>query len=185
MLSVIGWLMLGLGALIVVRLGLGMGDFKFGDARLRRFTATASTAINTGVICYQDTSTKKILPAASFTWDTNIGTTQTNFHPFFAGINQERRRSDQTDTNEILIATGGVFEFTIAAPGSALPTGTLVGPAKQSGNALENTKVVSVSNEYQAVGQLARPCGAADTICLVEIFSTLVNGGVQVAAAAS
>src|SRR5262245_13113701 len=105
-----GFAILAGAMLAVIVLGI-YGEYRWGDAKLRRFTATASTAIENGYIVYQDSSTKKILPAASYTWDTNIATTQASFHDVFAGVAYERRRADQTDTNEIEIQTAGVFEF--------------------------------------------------------------------------
>lgn len=155
------------------------GEFRKGDAKPRRFTFTASTAIERGDLVYQDSSTKKILPASSFTWDTSIGVTQHNFNDYFAGVSNIKRLSSQTDTPEGIVCTGGIFEFNCAALSAALETGTLFGPAKASGNALENQKVVQVGNANLAIGWLAQPAASGATTVLIEIQSSIAYGGVQ------
>jgi hypothetical protein len=128
---------------------------------------------------YQDATTKKILPAASFTWDTNLATTQDSFIDVFAGIANQTRLAGQTDTPEVTVITKGLVEMPCAALGAALAPGILFGPAKQSGNALENDVVVVVATEDLAVGRLARPAAAGDTAVWLNITGAVTQGGVQ------
>ena len=62
---------------------------------------------------------------------------------------------------------GGVFEFDCAS--ASFNYGDLVGPAKASGNALENQKVVAVANRLLAIGRVIKPTTSATKV-LVEIM---------------
>lgn len=133
----------------------------------------SATVIAIGDLVYQDTDDAK--PAASTTWDTNIATTQEAFHDVFLGVACQKSRSG--DTDPIRVATRGVFEFDCAA--ATFELGALVGPAKQSGNAIENGKVVSVATANLAIGRVAKRYASNTTKVLVEIVSTIAHGGPQ------
>lgn len=113
--------------------------------------------------------------AADHTWNTNLATTQEEFHDNFLGVAMQRSRSG--DTDQVRIATEGVFEFDCAA--ATFELGALVGPAKQSGNALESQKVVAVSTENLAIGRVAKRYGSNTTKVLVAISSVKLTGGAQ------
>lgn len=153
--------------------------YRKGDARIRRGTATASTAVLNGDILYQDATTKKLLPAASYTWDTNLATTQGTFKDQFAGISTQQRLAAQTDAPEIPFATGGEFECDCAALGAASPPGTYWGPAKQSGNALESQKMVPVANATLAIAIQSRDAAAGAVTAWMDFISSIYNNGVQ------
>lgn len=155
------------------------GEFRFGDAKPRRFTFAASTAIERGDLVYSDATTGKINPASAFTYGASLSATHHSFNDRFAGVSNIKRLSSQTDTPEGVVCTGGVFEFDCAALSAALETGALFAPAKQSGNALENQKVVQTLDPNGAIGWLARPAAAGATTVLIEIQSGVAYGGVQ------
>lgn len=111
-------------------------------------------------------------PAASQAWDTDLATTQTAFILLFLGISTEFSRAG--DVAPIKVNTAGVHEMECAA--AQFKIGDLVGPAKQSGNLLENRKVVAVATEALAVGRVARDYPANTTTVLVEIFSKKMKG---------
>ena len=113
--------------------------------------------------------------AAGHTWNTDLATTQEEFHDIFLGVAMQRSRSG--DTAAIRVATSGVFEFTCAA--ATFEIGDLVGPAKQTGNALESQKVVAVATANLAIGRVAKRYASNTTTVLVEIESTLQRGGPQ------
>lgn len=106
--------------------------------------------------------------AEDTTWDTNIATTQLAFGKLFAGVAMED--SQVGETAEILIRTKGVFEFACAA--ATFAQGALVGPAKQTGNLMENQTVVAVATIDLAIGRVAKTYAANTTTVLVQIFST-------------
>lgn len=62
---------------------------------------------------------------------------------------------------------GGVWEFDTAS--ASYNVGDLVGPAKASGNALEDGKVALVANRLLAIGRVVKPTSSATKV-LVEIM---------------
>ncbi len=118
-----------------------------------------------------------VTPASAHTWNTDLATTQNEFQDTFLGVAMQRSRSG--DTDPIRVATSGVFEFDCAS--ATFEIGALTGPAKQTGNALENQKVVALAggSEAKAIGRVAKRIGTADTKVLVEIVSTIQRGGPQ------
>lgn len=111
-------------------------------------------------------------PASAQAWDTDLATTQTAFALLFLGVATEFSRNG--DTAPIKVNTAGVHEFECAA--GTWELGALVGPAKQSGNALEDRKVASVASEALAIGRVAKRYGANTTKVLVEVFSRIMKG---------
>ena len=116
-------------------------------------------------------------PASDTPWDTNIATTQEAFHDAFLGVAMQTGAS--ADTDALQIGTAGVYEFSCAS--ASFNVGDLVGPAKQSGNLLEDQKVVAVATPNLAIGRVAK-AGASVTSVLVSVESTLMAGGPQAAA---
>jgi hypothetical protein len=118
-----------------------------------------------------------VTPAKDHAWNTDLATTQNEFQDTFLGVATQRSRAG--DVDPVRVATSGVFEFDCAA--ATFELGTLVGPAKQTGNALENQKVVALSagNENKAIGRVAKRYGSNTTRVLVEVFSTVMRGGPQ------
>jgi len=111
-------------------------------------------------------------PADDFTWDTDLATTQAAFVALFAGVALEASADGDTDT--LLMARAGIFKFTCAS--ATFELGALVGPAKATGNALENQKVVAVADEKLAIGRVAKREGSAVTEVQVEVMSTVLRG---------
>lgn len=140
----------------------------------------SATVIQIGDLVAQD-ATGAVYPAASETWSVDLATTQGNFQDKFLGIAMQRSRNG--DTDPIRVATSGVFEFDCAS--ATFELGILVGAAKQTGNALENQRVISVAgagNEGASIGRVARRVSPADTRVFIEIVSTVLRGGPQVKA---
>lgn len=118
-----------------------------------------------------------VYPASDHVWNTNLATTQEEFHDAFLGIAHSTGKS--ADTDEIRTGTSGVHEFDCAS--ATFKVGDLVGPAKQTGNLLEDQKVVAVATANLATGRVARS-GTSVTKVWVEVFSTILLGGPQVPA---
>lgn len=111
-------------------------------------------------------------PASAQAWDTNLATTQTNFAAAFLGVSAEYSRNG--DTAPIKVNTAGVFEFDCAA--ATFELGQLVGPAKDTGNALLDRTVVAVGSEALSIGRVAKRYASNTTRVLVEIFSEIMQG---------
>jgi len=114
--------------------------------------------------------------ASDTAWNSTIDGTQEDFHDIFLGVSEQA--SAATADDDIRVSTGGVFEFTCES--ASFNVGDLVGPAKASGNALEDQKVVSVATANLATGRVVYKT-TTDTTVLVKIFSTMIDGGVQAA----
>lgn len=110
--------------------------------------------------------------ASGTTWDTNLATTQEAFHDTFLGVASQRSRDG--DVDPIAVNTTGVHEFDCAS--ATFELGDLVGPAKQSGDALESKKVVAVATPNLAIGRVAKR-GTSVTKVLVAVEGVLTTGG--------
>lgn len=60
--------------------------YRSGPVRLRKFAIDTTLTYEFGDILYYDSSAAKVKPATSYTWDTNIATTQGTFTNVFCGI---------------------------------------------------------------------------------------------------
>ena len=108
-------------------------------------------------------------------WSTSLAVTQEAFHDSFLGVAQQRSRNG--DTDDIRLATRGVHEFDCAS--ATFEVGDLVGPAKTSGDNIENQKVVAVATENLAIGYVVKPYASATTKVMVRVFGTKAGGGIQ------
>ncbi len=147
-------------------------SWHWGDCKPIETKAIASAAvIEVGDLVEQVAGA--VTSADDHVWNTDLATTQGEFHDTFLGVAQERSRSG--DTASIRVDTAGVHEFDCAS--GTFEVGDLVGPAKQTGNLLENQKVAAVANATLAIGRVARR-GTSVTKLFVEVFSTVMRSGV-------
>ena len=106
-------------------------------ANPRYFAVNSATVIEVGDLLWLDTDDVK--PASDFSWNASIAQTQEDFNLKFVGMSADRSRAG--DTDEVCVDKNGIKEFTCES--ATFEIGDLVGPAKASGNALENQKVVA------------------------------------------
>lgn len=139
--------------------------------------AAASTAIEVGDMLWYDATNNCCAPASSLAWNNTLAATQADFHNAYLGVALDARLASTTTAGNILVATKGVYQGDCAALSAATDLGTPFGPAKASGNALENQKVVEVANNTLAIGRLAKAGVAGDTTAQVAHVSTTVFGG--------
>lgn len=133
--------------------------------RIRRFAVDSATVIEIGDMLWQDTDDVK--PASDYTWDTDLKTTRTQFAEDFVGVAFDASASGETD--DIAVYTRGTFVFECAA--ATFEIGDGVGPAKASGNALEDQKVVAVpENDYGSIMTASKRYGSNTTGVEVEIY---------------
>lgn len=118
-----------------------------------------------------------VFPASDTPWDTSLAVTQEAFHDAFLGVSNQRSRSG--DVEAVVVHTRGVHLFDCAS--ASFKVGDLVGPAKQSGNLLEDKKVVAVATANLAIGRVAAATSSATKV-LVDVFGTVSHGGPQVMA---
>ena len=97
--------------------------------------------------------------AADQAWNTNEATTRADFVATFAGVAMQEKAANaaripgNTEDNAIRLATTGVYEFNVTSASNFVNGVTLLGPDKDTGNALQNTsvKIVTAQNEAVAV----------------------------------
>lgn len=145
--------------------------WRYGDTNPVSAACDSATVIEIGDLVWQDTNDAK--PASDFTWGAGLGATQDSFEEEFLGVAMQRSQSGETYA--IRVATRGVFEFDCAS--ATFELGALVGPAKASGNTLEDQKVVAVTDPARAIGRVAKRVATAATTVLVEITSNVMYGG--------
>lgn len=145
---------------------------QYGDAKpvVTKAVPTA-TVIETNDLIGTVASGDAPYPASDQAWDTDLATTQTAFVARFLGVSMEASRNG--DIQPIRVNTAGVHEFECAA--AQFELGDLVGPAKQSGNLLEDRKVVAVATEALAIGRVAKYYGANTTKVLVDVMTNVAK----------
>jgi hypothetical protein len=151
--------------------------WRYGETNPVVLAVNADTVIEIGDLIYVASGEAK--PAGAQADQSTEAANQEAFHDAFAGVALQQSRSG--DTDPIRVATTGVFEF--ACLSDTFQVGELVGADEAaSGTALENQVVASVAAPNLAVGRCAKLVAAADTRVLVDVVSTLLYGGPQVAA---
>jgi hypothetical protein len=114
-----------------------------GPVSLQAYPVDSATAITAGDMLFLDTDDVK--PASSFAWDTNIATTQAGFAAVYVGVAvNDHAANSGAGSMSVDTSSSSVWEFDQAA--DAVVTGGMLGPAKASGDALENQKVAEAAS---------------------------------------
>lgn len=151
--------------------------WRYGDTNPVMMAVDSATVIEIGDLIYQDTDDAK--PASSQADQGTKAANQELFHDKFAGIAMQKSRAG--DTTPIRVATTGVFEF--PCPSASFELGDLIGADENTaGTLLEDQQVIGVATANLAVGRCAKRVQPADTKVLIEIVSTVMQGGPQVMA---
>jgi hypothetical protein len=144
-----------------------------GDTAPHNVTIATAKATSKGNLVGLSSNT--LVNASDTAWDTDLATTQAAFVALFLGVSDQSKSSTtnarvygNSQDNVIRVATGGVWEFDCAS--ATFEVGDLVGPAKQSGNALEDQKVVAAGSESVAIGRVVER-GTSVTRVKVKLLS--------------
>lgn len=148
---------------------------RIGTPEIRTAPVLAATVIEVGDMLWYDASNNCVKPASDYTWDTDLATTQGTFKDVFIGIAIHGKTASQP-AGTIAFGTRGQWEMDCAS--AAFDMATFLGPAKQSGNALENQKVVAVANATLAIGKPGKQTATGTTV-YTEIASSVLHSGVQ------
>jgi hypothetical protein len=138
-----------------------------GDVAEAKVTIATAKAVDAGDLVGMATGT--LVRAEDETWDTNLLTTQTNFANKFLGVSMQTKDATtarirgNSEDNTIMVATAGEYEFDCAS--ATFEVGDLVGPAKDTGNALLSDKVVAVA----AAGAIGRVTQRGTSITRVKV----------------
>lgn len=152
------------------------GEYQYGDARPQMITIAAAKTAEVGDIMGVASAT--LIKASDQAWDTNLATTQTAFALLFVGASAQKKAANADpygntgpNAGKLRVDTGGVRKYAAAA--GTYNTGQLVGPAKQSGNLLEDNKVDDVATEALAIGRVVGDHGVDPAYVLVELMSKI------------
>ena len=137
-----------------------------GQQTLRSYPVASATVIAIGDMVWSNSG--EVKPAADYTWDTNLATTQGTFAAAFVGIARTASAAGETTNVQGDVSPEAVYEMDQAS--ATIDIGTPVGPAKASGNALENQKVVA-STGTSCIGRAAADYQSATTRVRVTLAS--------------
>lgn len=160
--------------------------WKYGDAKPVVAVTGHAVSIEIGDLVYQEevSGLFNIEPASAAPKEGNLAQQQEYFCCRFLGHSSQQFRADHdpADLCELRVNTRGVHEYDCVALPRALPLGTFFGPAAAgampAAGLLDQT-VVEVAEERRAVGRLARRAAAGDTTVYIEIFSEVMDGGLE------
>lgn len=142
--------------------------YRSGRRQYQQFAISGSYDVDVGDLMYLDGGVA--YPASHFTWDTSLGVTQTAFAKQFIGIAAQQCRAGVPATIDIDTSPDAVYEFPIAS--ATYENGDAFGPAKASGNALEDQKLEgSTNSEVISIARAVDRKTAADTFVKVQFAS--------------
>lgn len=150
-------------------------QYLYDDTAPVKATIATAKAVDAGDLVGMSSGT--LVKASDTAWDTNLATTQTAFALLFLGVAAQTKTSTtvarvfgNSEDNVIMVSSAGVYEFDCAS--ATFEVGDLVGPAKDTGNALLDDKVVGVASEAYAIGRVVER-GTSITRVKVRLLSKL------------
>ncbi len=150
--------------------------WRYGETNPVVLPVASATVIEIGDLVYYDSGTAK--PADALTYGASLAATQEAFHDKFAGVAMQQSRDG--DTQDIRVATTGVFEFDAAS--ATFDVGDRIGVDDNAGaTALVNQQVIGVNtaNPELSIGYCAKRVNPAGTKVLVDVVSTVSHAGPQ------
>ncbi len=150
------------------------GEFQRGEPRPVMVPVPLASAIAEGDMIALDSSGDVQLASAQ-TWNTDKFTTRAAFCQNFAGVSAQAKTADKPVlwnsgfSGQLKVNAGGVVRLSAAA-GTYL-AGDMVGPAKQSGNLLDDQIVEKVTTEAEAIGIVVGTPGVNPATLEVELLS--------------
>lgn len=149
--------------------------WRYGDTNPVTLAVDSATVIEIGDLVILDTDDVK--PVSSVSYGASLLATQETVHDQFVGVAMQA--SAAGETNEIRVATSGVFEFDQAA--ATVQVGARIGVDDNAGgDTMLNQQVIAVSESAPeaSIGRCARLASSASTV-LVALNSTIMNDGPQ------
>jgi len=147
--------------------------WRYGDTQPVVATVDADSNIELGDLLFWDGDDAK--PASLQPDQGSEAANQQLFASKFLGVAMQA--SPTGESSPIRVATAGVFEFTTS--GGSFDLGDWVGvDENDAGTALENQRLVKVTNSQLAIGRVARRSMDGHTVW-VAICSTVMAGGVK------
>jgi hypothetical protein len=151
----------------------GGGNFtKPADFRLVRYPVAAGQVISIGDFLYWDSSSSTVKPLSAITGSGTAATDQTNVHDTFVGVAVQARIAAQITAGFIEVITECTYEADCASSSALLP-GDMVGAVSSgaaAAGAIQDQKVVEVSDAAKAIGVVVAYYSSATTRVLCRIY---------------
>ena len=136
------------------------GAWRYNDVRPVTGTLPTATLVNKCDLVARNSS-GELVPAASWTWDTNEATTRAAFVAAFYGCSGQDKatavaRVYGNSTDNVLVCySAGVYEYDCES--ATYTTGQLLGPAKDTGNNLLSSTLKGVTLATEATHVVEKP----------------------------
>lgn len=151
----------------------GGGNFsKPADFRLVRYPVAGGSVISVGDFLYWDSNTSTVKPLSALTGSGTAATDQATVHDTFVGVATQSRLALQSAAGYIEVITDCIYEADCASSSSFLP-GDMVGAVSSGASAagaVEDKKVVEVSDAAKAIGVVVGYYSAATTRVLCRLY---------------
>lgn len=148
-------------------------SFRSGQRQLVKAAVDSATVIEVGDMVWLDTDDVK--PAADFTWDTDLETTQAAFAAQFLGIAVESSAAGDTAPISVDVSPVSVYEYDVAS--GTYEIGTPLGPDKATGDNIVS-QVLETAVAASSVARAVERKTAASTALRVQFasaYSTYAN----------
>lgn len=140
--------------------------YRFGQTELVKQRVDSATVIERGDMLYLDTDDVK--PASSYTWDTNLATTQGTFAEKFIGIAAESSENGDTDPISVDISPLSVYEFVVAS--ATFELSDELGPDENS-SALHKQTLEKTGSDVYGIARAYEYKSSAATLLKVKFAS--------------
>ena len=151
--------------------------FRSGRVHLAKLRVDSATVIEKSDLVFLDSDDVK--PASSFTWDTDLATTQSAFAAVFMGVAHEQSADGDTEPISVDLSPDAVYEFDVAS--ATYEVGDLLGPDKDGGNNnLMDQQLEAVASDSLGIARAAEYKAAAATALRVMLASAYYTGSANV-----
>ncbi|MCH7687120.1 MAG: hypothetical protein IH899_10640 [Planctomycetes bacterium] len=152
--------------------------FRSGQVHLHKLRVDSATVIEAGDMVFLDTDDVK--PAGSFTWTTDLATTQGNFAASFLGVAHQQSANGDTDDVSVDLSPDAVYEFDVNS--ATYEVGDDLGPDEQS-SALMNQQLEAIASGGLGIARAAEFKANAASLLRVTFASAFSTGSANVNAA--
>ncbi|QDT67061.1 hypothetical protein [Calycomorphotria hydatis] len=152
--------------------------FRSGQIQLRKVRVDSATVIEPGDLLFLDTDDAK--PAADFTWNTDLATTQGNFAENFLGVSHSRSLDGETDDISVDVSPLSVYEYDAAS--AAYELGDPIA-CDEGSSTLQSTQLEKVADAVSAIARAAEYTSSGSTKVRVQFASAYHTASANVNAA--
>lgn len=131
--------------------------YRSGQMQLKKYAVDSAIVIEKGDMLFLNTD--DVRPASSFTWDTNLATTQAAFAAVFVGIAHESSASGSTTPIDVDTSHDSVYEMDCAS--DTYITGAPLGPDENSSTLHDQT--LEDAAAANAIARVHTPATSATT----------------------